>query len=208
MYCHPEPPVDGVEQFFMLAASPGELAANLLHEKTGAFSKALMEELEKQEASWPPEMSRLNSQLMERFTMLRDSGKAGQTPSHFWYREWNGSEGTIGSFKRHSPAKAVAQIPLSNEDRDELVLALLELEAMASREERENVIKDLRQEIKFNIPYSNKDRFHVDNLVKTALNYPGGLQEVIRVVNRFKGADEIAWQKLKVILDKLNIVID
>src|SRR5262245_12750655 len=79
-------PVPGVEQYFLLAASVGELAANLTGEKTGAFSKALMEEMEKTSATWPAEMTDLSRRLMERFTMLRDAGQTEQTPAHFWYR--------------------------------------------------------------------------------------------------------------------------
>lgn len=200
-------PVPGIEQFFMLAASVGELATNLTQEKTGAYSQALLQELEKTNSDWPPDMADLNRRMMERFTSLRDAGHPDQTPSHLWFRDWKGGEGTIASFKRQSPAKPAAAIQLTNEQRDELVMALLELDAMANRQERESVIADLRREIKFNIEYSNKDRFHVDNLVKTAVKYPGGLQELIHTIKRFKGADETAWQNLETVLGKLNIPV-
>jgi hypothetical protein len=86
-----------VEQFCILAASPGEYAENINSKKSGAFSSALFEVLNKQKGAWPPDMLRINRQLQERFAKLRDAGKAIQTPGYYWYRDWNGSEGSIGS---------------------------------------------------------------------------------------------------------------
>src|SRR5262249_39585496 len=168
--------------------------------------QALMEELEKTGAGWPPEMTDLNMRLMERFAMLRDAGQSEQTPSHFWYRDWKGSEGTIASFKRRTPAKPAMAIALTNEQRDELVLALLDLDVMANAAERESVIADLRREIKFNTARSDKARFDVDNLVKTALKYHGGLKELIHTIKRFESPEASAWQELEKVLAKLKIL--
>jgi len=193
-----------VEQFFLLAASAGELAANLTLEKTGAYSQALLEELENGSADWPPDMSGINRRLLERFAALREAGDANQTPSHFWYRDWKGGEGTIASFKRQASAKTAA-IQLSNEQRDELVNALLEMDVMTNPAERESVIADLRREIKNNTARSNKAHFDVNNLVKTALKYSGGLKELIHAIKRFESAESPAWQKLETVLAKLPL---
>jgi len=151
-------------------------------------------------------MTDLSRRLMERFTMLRDAGQTEQTPAHFWYRDWKGSEGTIASYKRQKPAKAASAIALTNEQRDELVLALLDLDVMANTAERESVIADLRREIKFNTARSDKARFDVDNLVKTALKYHGGLKELIHTIRRFESTETDAWKQLDKVLAKLNIV--
>jgi hypothetical protein len=201
-------PVSGVEQFFLLAASVGELAANLTSRKAGAFSLALMEELVKSGTDWPPDVTDLNQQLMERFTILRDMGRAEQTPSHFWYRDWNGSEGTIASHQQRMPSKPGSAIQLTNEERDQVVLALLELEIMSNTTERDSLIADLRREIKHNTARSPKARFDVDNLVKTALKYNGGLKELIHVVKRFEGAETDGWRNLETVLASLKIAIN
>jgi hypothetical protein len=195
----------GVEQFFLLAASAGEVAKNLSAEKSGAFSRTLFELLEGSKKSLPPPMKQINQQLLEGFAELRDAGKMEQTPSHFWYRDWQGAEGTIASLKRVARAAPPAEAQLTNEQRDEIVLALLEFEVMAGNQERRSVIADLRREIKFSYSSSQIARLDVDNLVRTVLRYPYGLQELIRVVERFKGADETAWQNLKEILNRLGL---
>jgi hypothetical protein len=76
---------------------------------------------------------------------------------------------------------------------------------MANAAERESVIVDLRREIKFNTPRSDRARFDVDNLVKTALRYPGGLKELIHTIKRFEGVETIAWQELEKVLAKLSL---
>ena len=200
-------PISGVEQFFLLAASVGELAANLTIRKAGAFSLALMEELEKSDTCWPPDMTDLNKQLMERFTALRDNGLAEQTPSHFWYRDWKGGEGTIASHRRQTASKSGAAIQLTHEERDRLVLALLDLDVMSNTAERDSVIADLRREIKHNTARSPRARFDVDNLIKTALKYNGGLKELMHVVKRFEGAESDGWRNLETVLASLKIAI-
>jgi len=193
-----------VEQFFLLAASAGELAANMTREKTGAYSQALLQELEKGSADWPPDMSAINRRLMERFAALREAGDAIQTPSHFWYRDWKGGEGTIASFKQQASAKTAA-IQLSNEQRDELVNILLKMDVMSNPAERESVIADLRREIKNSTARSSKAIFDVDNLVKTALKYSGGLKELIHTIKRFESTESEAWKELEIALAKLHL---
>src|SRR5262249_48880539 len=160
--------------------------------KSGAFSLALFEQLEKSnleksDFAWPPDMMSLNQNLMGRFAELRDAGQAEQTPSHFWYRDWNGGEGTMATLKRSSSAKQASGERLGPEERFEIVDALLEFEAMADPEYRKALISDLRREIKFNTRLSGAARPDVDNLVRTALRYPGGLKELARIVELRKG---------------------
>jgi Holliday junction resolvase RusA-like endonuclease len=108
----------------------------------------------------------------------------------------------IASFKRQAAVKPAAAVRLSNEQRDDLVNALLELDVMANAAERDSVIADLRREIKHNTPRSPKAKFDVDNLVKTALKYRGGLRELIHTITgKAKGSD--AWRELETLLAKL-----
>jgi hypothetical protein len=62
-----------------------------------------------------------------------------------------------------------------------------------------NVAKIFLQQI------HSKDRFHVDNLVKTALKYSGGLKELIHTIKRFESTESSAWQKLEIALAKLPL---
>ncbi|MCI0659778.1 MAG: caspase family protein, partial [Acidobacteria bacterium] len=70
-------PDTGVEQFFLLAASAGEVAKNLALEKAGAFSLALFDQLEKPGRTFPPPMQEINQSMIDHFASLRDEGKAG-----------------------------------------------------------------------------------------------------------------------------------
>jgi hypothetical protein len=193
-----------VEQFFLLAASAGEVAKNLSDKKSGAFSEVLFERLGGMN-TLPPPMQELNEGLLKQFAELRDSGKAEQTPSHVWYREWQGTEGTLGTLKRPAQPALSGTVKLSNDERDEVVQALLGFDVMANPEERRSIIADLRREIKFNYRSSSIALMDVNNLVRTSLSYPYGLQELIRVVERFKGANELEWQNLKQLVNRLKI---
>lgn|SRR5262245_13137012 len=179
-------PVIGVEQFALLAAAPGEFAKN---RRSGLFSSALLDRLEQPGAAWPPDMGALNQQLQEHFAILRDRGETRQTPAHFWYRDWLGSEGTLATLERIDGA-----LPADEEDEEldfsermKLVDALLACQVMTNPQSRESVIGDLRREIRERTAYSGAPKQDVINLVKTALNYSGGLKELIYVVQNYEG---------------------
>ena len=88
------------EQFVCLAAKPGEYAKNVTKQQTGLFSQVVREELAKQGSDrWPPDMELLTSSLTERFNKLRAGGEAKQTPTHFWYKNWDGTERLLGDIK-------------------------------------------------------------------------------------------------------------
>lgn len=88
------------EQFVCLAAKPGEYAKNVTEQQTGRFSQVVREELAKQESDhWPPDMETLATSLSTRFSELRAEGEAKQTPIHFWYKSWDGSERSLGDIK-------------------------------------------------------------------------------------------------------------
>jgi hypothetical protein len=89
-------PLDNREQYVLMAAKPGELATNKDAEKTGLFTKELMAQLTEQpNHEWPPNMDMVLKGLKQRFVELREAGKAEQTPTRSYYRDWNSNEGTF-----------------------------------------------------------------------------------------------------------------
>ncbi len=88
-------PLENREQYVLMAAKPGELAKNLDAEKTGLFTKELMAQLAHQ-AEWPPKMEEIRAQLSQRFEELREIGQAEQTPTYYYYRNWDSNEGVLG----------------------------------------------------------------------------------------------------------------
>src|SRR5262245_6600717 len=198
----------GVEQFILLGAAPGELAKNQTAIKSGAFSTALSEELSQPGVGWPPDMAQLNQRLQERFVALRSSGALRQTPSHFWYRDWRGNEGTLGMGQYAPVADAIASAPPSLEfrQRRELVKALLACEHLANPKKRQKVIDDLQPAIRHNIPHDDAALEHVDNLIRTALRYPYGIEDVLYVVEGYE-SDSLAWQELSRVVARLLPVV-
>ena len=88
------------EQFVCLAAKPGEYAKNVTEQHTGLFSQIVLEELARQGSDrWPPDMELLTTSLTERFDKLRADGMVKQTPTHFWYKNWDGTERLVGDRK-------------------------------------------------------------------------------------------------------------
>ena len=188
-------PVAGVEQFVLLAAAPGELARNQTAKKSGAFSEALLAQLEQSSNGWPPDLQQITQRLQEHFAALRDAGEARQTPAHFWFRDWNGSEGTLGSLVRQPQPTAGGGEELGFVQRGKLTNALLACEVMSNTQTRESVISDLRREIKFNTWRNPASSIDVGNLVRTAMHYSGGLAELLTVV-RFYEQGSLAAQEL------------
>jgi hypothetical protein len=77
---------EGVERFdydqqVLFAASPGERARNDNANKTGLFSRVVLEEI-----TWPPEPEDLRDQVHDRFEELRAQRVTRQMPSHLWFR--------------------------------------------------------------------------------------------------------------------------
>ena len=90
-------PLTTHEQFVCLAAKPGEYAKNVTEQQTGLFSQLVLEELAKQGSDrWPPDMELLTISLTERFDKLHADSIAKQTPTHFWYKNWDGTERLFG----------------------------------------------------------------------------------------------------------------
>lgn len=92
------------EQFVLLAAKPGERAKNITERKTGLFSEAVMEELEKDADSiWPPNMKNIAERLESRFKEWREEGSVRQTPTYLWYQDWDAHEVSLGRIEEVEP---------------------------------------------------------------------------------------------------------
>lgn len=74
------------DQWVLMAASPGEAAANDDARGTGLFSSVLREELARLPVRWPPDAESLRDAVRDRFEDLRTAGRARQMPSHLWFR--------------------------------------------------------------------------------------------------------------------------
>jgi hypothetical protein len=119
-------PLENREQYVLMAAKPGELAKNLDTEQTGLFTKELMTQLVNQPKNeWPPNMEMVRAQLSQRFVELREIGKAEQTPTYSYYRDWGFNEGTLVYAKKPQTI-AFSTKKLSIQEKMEIVNALLE----------------------------------------------------------------------------------
>jgi Effector-associated domain 2 len=67
------------------------------------------------------------------------------------------------------------------------VNSLLEVPTVAQEVGRRLVIDHLRPEIGNAIPYFSQSRHHVFSLVRTCMNYPGGVEELLAVVRLLEG---------------------
>ena len=75
----------GCEQFVLYGAKPGELARNNGTLKSGVFSSAVLDELERHAAGGlPPDFSTMAERLGSRFQELRTAGRTDQTPVFYW----------------------------------------------------------------------------------------------------------------------------
>jgi hypothetical protein len=197
-------PASGRDQFVLLASRPGELAENLSAKKTGRFSDAVRQLLEAQGGeTWPPDMPRLAADLSRRFTELRDAGEVSQTPSFFWYKDWNDNEWSLGTAPVQGTARAaVARRALSVNDKRRLMQALLPCPSVAGLNSRESVLRQLRRRIYNSIPRNPVPQVDVFNIVDTCLNYAGGMMELVEAVLVFDG-DTTAAQDLDKLVREL-----
>lgn len=191
-------PALGRDQFVLLASRPGELAENFSAKKTGRFSEAVRQSLAGQESeTWPPDMTRLATDLTRRFTELRDAGEGSQTPSFFWYRDWKDNEWSLGRASAQNAAPAVVgRRALSLNDKRRLAQALLLCPSVAGYHSRETVLLQLRRRIYNSISRNPVAQIDVLNTVNTCLNYAGGMMELIEAVLVFD-AETTAAQDLE-----------
>jgi hypothetical protein len=187
------------EQFVLVAARPGESAANLNRERTGLFTRELMRELQATNpGQWPPDMDAVCQRLVNRFSELRAQGQADQTPAYLWNRDWHSNQQrTIGQFPDSSRAKAgrshtLQDLPL--QDRAILRDALLACPSFKRYDTREDLRLQLRPAIAFSVHHALDDRSGTLNILDTSMRFPGGLAELLEVLAFADGADPAVKQ--------------
>jgi hypothetical protein len=203
----PQGQAASLQQFVLFGEKVGELGKILNAEQTGLFTHEVLAELAAVPAiQWPPDMAALAQRVQERFSALRASGLADQTPTYFTYAGADGELQSPASVSQEAniasdaPEPAVKEAnsaadatqsnltrPLSFKEKAELVEALLACSAMANPELRDGVLEQLRQEITQLLVRHPRSDFDVLEIVDVCLGFPGGIEELIEVVRFFEG---------------------
>ncbi|MDY6992002.1 MAG: caspase family protein [Pseudomonadota bacterium] len=179
-------PLENREQYVLMAAKPGEFAKNLDAKKTGLFTKELMSQLASQpDNEWPPNMDAVRMRLTQHFTALREAGKAEQTPTYSYYRNWHFNEGTLVDTNNKPQARAFSTKKLSIEQKMQIVDALLECPHMQTLNQRQVILRELPHHIFNAIPERDDNRSHVFSIVDTCLNFRSGIMELVRLLRTF-----------------------
>jgi Effector-associated domain 2 len=180
-------PLPGRLQEVVLAASPGERAANLAMERTGLFSREVLAELPQVGPEWPPDVGRLVERQRARFLELRRAGLARQTPTYFWYRDSRGEEGQVLAETKDAPPSSPVNRRAALSAESALVDALLDLPVFRDPGGRAGVIGLLRGEVAGNLRQHAVPRWDAVSLVTTCRDIPGSLPELVEAVRLFAG---------------------
>jgi len=196
--------LDNREQFVLMAAKPGELAKNLDAEQTGLFTKEFMAQLANQPNNeWLPNMEMVKEKLSQRFVELREAGKAEQTPTYSYYRDWHFNEGTLVYTKNKPQTIAFSTKKLSIQQKMQIVNALLECPSMQTLSQRQDILRELRSYIFHAIPERDKNRSHVLSIVNACLNFKGGVVELAELLHLFDENTE-AVNNLDTVLEQFH----
>ena len=190
------PQGDGIgkrEQFALFAAAVGEYAKSVKAEKAGILTRELMAVLSaKQNAvnpSWPPDLPEAAQELAERFIALRRDGKATQTPTTLWLRDWRGTEQSFKDFKSPVPVGPLSMCTprrLNSGERTRLRDALTDLRRLGSVEIRDELRSSLRKEIYSGVKQSTVVGDDLMYLLDKCRSFPGGLAEFIHEIEYFE----------------------
>src|SRR6266496_675838 len=71
-------------------------------------------------------------------------------------------------------------------EKSELVSKLLACPSMKARETRKTILRQLRDEISSQIPFDERDNAYITNVVDTCLNYKGGLEELVDIIQYYE----------------------
>ena len=78
-------------------------------------------------------------------------------------------------------------LQLDIHQRRHLITALLNCSSIQDRATRDLIVNDLPSEIRGSIKRHDAERVDVTNIVKTCINYSGGLEELIEIVRVYEG---------------------
>jgi hypothetical protein len=117
-------------------------------------------------------------------------------------REITPSGAVVAAFRPPPPVPAGTVPALRGGEMFQLVDALLELPVMATPSGREEVVGALRKEIAAVIPRQSEARMDTYCILRTCLEYPDGLPELVAVVRAFVG-DSAAMRALQETITRL-----
>ena len=196
------------EQFIFFAARPGQAARDLGEEKRGLLSRELLTQIRKlDEPGWPPDMLKLARSVQEEFTALRQSGNfrdLAQTPMYQFSQDWDGSVIELRGRKQAPSGPPPGESwKLTPKQLIPLTDALITVSRMQTPAGRDLLLAQMRSEISGAIPRGDDAMSDVMNMLRTAANYPGGLEELFWLVYLFEG-QSMAWRGVaKVVAERL-----
>jgi hypothetical protein len=94
---------------------------------------------------------------------------------------------------------ARGQPSFDGQQKDALVRALVKCPTIMNRDTREAVVRDLPDDIQWNIRESPQLNVTVRNIVDTCLNYPEGIRILLDIVRRYEG-NSIAMQEVEKVI--------
>ncbi|MFG3192048.1 effector-associated domain 2-containing protein [Streptomyces omiyaensis] len=170
----------GREQSVLLAAGPGQRAANDPVRRTGAFSEAVLSALEAADGgTWPPDPGALAATVAERFADGADGpAGGGQRPTSLWYRSGAGDERLLTL-----PAPRRAERPVPDEALPGLIGLLSASPGMADQQQRQLVVSLLPPELAGSIPRFGAARPDIVSIVRACRRHPGGLTALVAAVS-------------------------
>ncbi|MFE9043914.1 caspase family protein [Streptomyces sp. NPDC007818] len=189
----------GREQFVLLAAAPGQRAANDPVGRTGAFSRTVLAALAAPDGTgaWPPDMGDLAD------TVLREFTGAGQRPTSLWHRSWAGDEHRLDASAPppaparpadadappQAPAATAAAMPAARSGEpvpDAGLAALIGLLAgwpsMTDQNQRQLVLGMLPADLAGAIPRLGAARPDIISIVRSCRRHPGGLAALVEAL--------------------------
>lgn len=191
----------GREQHLLLAASPGQRAANLDRSQTGVFTSAVLDELGEK---WPPDGARLAESLDRRFRSGAGSDREHQNPFHIWLVRGPHDEGELqlgDPLGQRLVTEGVAE--LGTASLGKIVDVMLSVDDLVNPQTRRQLILEMPSEIRAAVPDLDGARPQLVALLRTCSRFPGGRAALIEVLDavvadrpglaRVKAAVERYW---------------
>jgi hypothetical protein len=202
----------GRAQELFFAAGRGERAGDLTAERTGLYSRELLQLL-RQDGRWPPDVDELAARQFTRFQELRRQGLARQTPTYLWFLNSQGTGGQLMHGPSTPSLPPTARPPLGPTGRPPagptsavfaVVDALTSVPAFANPSGRDLIIGLLRGEIGAAVVRTGATRMDAVSLVQTCRRFAGGPEELAQAVNLVAAGSPEADRLIKVINELLG----
>ncbi len=198
----------GIDQCILLAARPGDLARNDDTQRTGVYTRELLQELNSlpPEENWPEQLPQISSHLQSRFDELRAQGQTRQTPVYFWFKDMVGNEYRFGDAPRVKsiPNKLQSNLPrmLTIAERGKLRDLFLACASFQSQAKRNDIVGELSPEIARVISRGSDSNTDVLNILKTVRDFQGGLAQLVEAISLYENGT-LPFQNLYAELNKI-----